>query len=117
MPSAMLGEGLSSSVSTKVTAGRTMNCAAMPLAMATGMRLEVARHQFGLLVAALPADAACFDHPQHGQVVEARREDVQVETRRHALPVQPGAIDEGVVQLVAGRAQDEVVVARAAVLE
>ena len=38
MPSAMLGPGLSSSVSTKVTAGNTMNCAAMPTAMAPGMR-------------------------------------------------------------------------------
>ena len=38
MPSAMLGPTFSSSVSTKVTAGSTMNCAATPTDMAQGMR-------------------------------------------------------------------------------
>ncbi|MCY1522512.1 hypothetical protein D9M68_573700 [compost metagenome] len=38
MPSAMLGPGCRISVSTKVTAGSTTNCAPMPTAIAPGMR-------------------------------------------------------------------------------
>src|SRR5690554_80749 len=79
--------------------------------------VQVERHQTGLLVAALPAQTGRLDHAHHEQVVVLRVEDVHVQLGCVFTfgPVQVAALDEGVVQLVTGGLEYEVVFGAGAV--
>ena len=68
---------------------------------------------------ALPAQSGGFDHPHHEEVVALGVEDVEVELRRVRArrPGQVVAVEEGVVELVAGGQQQHVVLRALAVAE
>lgn len=80
---------------------------------------DIQRDQLRLLVTTLPAQAGGLDHTEHEQVVVLGVEDVEIQLRCTGIlrPVQLVAGDEGVVELVAGGHEDQVVLGLFAVGE
>ena len=68
-------------------------------------------------MAPLPAEARGLDHAEEEEVIALRVHGVEEEMWRITLPVEQPVVDERVIQLVAGRGQDHVILGAGAIVE